>query len=442
MQLPATRLFTRVFWSSLERPCSFWIAVAAFLGLSSFAGHAARAQAAEDLCASAGGTAECTGPQVGPYEYQIFGWGWSTGPGGLRRGSSRSAQGQLRCLGRMHDVDRRATRRHPLPPAGWTSFYVGSTLYVISVDIGAEKQQEKSPLNVSGLYGTSSTPVCGTSYLYEYNFRRARRVDCPVGYIGNIHTAGAYCWRLAGPWLKPKNLGRPPGDMCGQPDERGERQQICEERDYVGAGAFPLEFVRRYNSQFQPTGAHPNPTYVSAMPKWRGSYDKAVLFNESPTFPAVDVHREDGKVIRFELVGGVWTPDADVNLALTQHLDTGGATTGWTVITESDVREEYDAAGRLGSQSDRAGITHTVSYGQGGRIASVVHSFGYRIDFNYDPSDRLTSVSLPGGGTITYENDSSVRLTRVTYPDQIEGVSLRVLEPRLVGCSHRYHGRE
>src|SRR5687768_5034571 len=81
MHLPATRLFTRAFWSSLDRPCGFWISVAAFLVLSSFASHAARAQAA-DLCASAGGTAECTGPQVGPYEYQIFRSGWTTGPVG------------------------------------------------------------------------------------------------------------------------------------------------------------------------------------------------------------------------------------------------------------------------------------------------------------------------------------------------------------------------
>jgi hypothetical protein len=52
----------------MERSHSFWIAVAALFFISSLVGHPARAQL-PDVCVSAGGTAECTGPEVGDYQY-------------------------------------------------------------------------------------------------------------------------------------------------------------------------------------------------------------------------------------------------------------------------------------------------------------------------------------------------------------------------------------
>jgi RHS repeat-associated protein len=315
----------------------------------------------------------------------------------------------------------------PVPPGGSSAFYVGADWFSVTVtSFGVETIQRKQYLLASGTWGTNTSPACGNNYSYNYEVYRGRTVACPAGYQGNMWTPGpngyGYCWRTAAPWRKPKkNLGR--SRQCdlsvANPVNVATGNKYQEERDYVGAGAFPLEYVRRYNSQAQQAYPDTGPRYVSRLPMWRGSYDKAVLFNGQQGFPAVDVYREDASAIRFTPVGGVWKPDADVNLTLTQHLDTGGATTGWTVTSENDVREEYDADGRLMSQSDRAGVTHTVNYdASGDRIASVVHSFGDHIDFNYDSYGRLATISLPGGGSVTYQYQStSTRLTGVTYPD-------------------------
>jgi hypothetical protein len=74
----------------MERPHSFWIGLAAFLVVASLAGHAARAQN-PDQCVSAGGTAECTGPEVRPYTYALYAPGWGSGP----LGSEESAMALL-----------------------------------------------------------------------------------------------------------------------------------------------------------------------------------------------------------------------------------------------------------------------------------------------------------------------------------------------------------
>lgn len=401
MHLPATRFpIAGALWSSL--------AVAAGLLTQPTLSLAAQ----QDTCIEQGGTAECTGPQVGPYTYGLYSPGWSSGTLGSEASVMDLIQGNFEAWGAC-TISINDPPWQPLPPGGSSTFMVGSVQYTIMVDIGVEVNQRKLSLNVSGLHKINSTPACGSNYSYNYQYLRGRTVRCPIGYLGNMWTPGAYCWRSPAPLLKPKNLGKPQqSDLCvGNPVNVASGNKYAEERDYLGAGDFPLEFVRRHNSQL----LHVWPD-LTAMPRWRGSYGKAVLYNGHPTFPAADVHREDGKLIRFEPVGGTWQTDADVNLKLTQHLDTGGATTGWTVTNENDVREEYDAEGRLVSQSNRAGITHTVSYTPSGRIASVVHSFGYQIAFNYDVSNRLVSLSLPGGGTIAYENDGA-RLNRVTYPD-------------------------
>lgn len=412
MHLPATRLPTvRALWSSL--------AVAAVLLTQPTLSFAVT----QDTCIEYGGPAECVGPEVGPYSYGLYAPGWTSPSFGSEESAlsfleSSIREGKKACTVSVHDP-----AWQPVPSSGSGSFYVGSDYFtVVGSHFGLEANQRKWSLNFSGTRGTNTTPACGINYSYTYQFFRGRALGCPLGYQSNMWTTGpnghGYCWRNAAPWLKPgKNLGPP--QQCdlsvGNPVNVATGNKYQVERDYIGAGAFPLEYVRRYNSRAQHVpGA--GPWYLSRLPMWRGSYDKAVLFNAHQAFPAVDVYREDGRIIRFKPVGGAWKSDADVNLTLTQHVDTGGATTGWTVTTENDLREEYNAAGSLLSQSDRGGITHTVSYDAAGRIASVAHSFGYQIGFNYDVNNRLTSISLPGGGTITYQYDFP-RLSGVTYPD-------------------------
>lgn len=407
----------------MEHRTISWAAVAAVLivGTLSLIVPSTALAVEQDTCVADGGTAECTGPQVGPYEYVLGASGYTVGPVSSEAAAIAVLEHDLQAIP-VCSISIYNPAWQPLPPGGSGTFYVGADWFAVTVtSFGVETIQRKHSLVASGTWGTIAfPPVCGINYSYSYEVYRGRTVACPYGYQGNMWTPGpngyGYCWRTAAPWLKPtKNLGRcPQCDLSvANPVNVATGNKYQQERDYVGAGAFPLEYVRRYNSQaLQSSG----PLYVSRLPMWRGSYDKAVLFNGHQAFPAVDVYREDGKAIRFKPVGVAWKADADVNLTLTQHLDTGGATIGWTVTDENDVREEYDPAGQLMSQTNRAGITHTVSYDPTGRIASVTHSFGYQIAFNYDINDRLASISVPGGGTISYAYDPP-RLTGVTYPD-------------------------
>jgi RHS repeat-associated protein len=207
--------------------------------------------------------------------------------------------------------------------------------------------------------------------------------------------------------------------QVGNPVNVATGNRYLEERDYTGAGPFPLEYTRRYNSlAFTPSQPPTTgPRIFTKSPNWQGTYDRVVLLTEHPRFPVARAYRHDGRVITFKPSGTQWGADADITERLVQQTDGAGNLTGWTLTTSRDEVETYNIEGQLLSIRNRAGITHSLSYNGEGYLTSVTHSFGGQLTFGYNSSGRLATMTAPGGSQYTYVYNSQGNLTSLTYPD-------------------------
>ena len=136
----------------------------------------------------------------------------------------------------------------------------------------------------------------------------------------------------------------------------GNKHQV--EADFIGAGAFPLRLMRTYDSNrsieraVRPLGAG-----------WTHSYNAYVVGIGAQPFTQATVYRPDGRILKFQLVGGVWQSDPDVSerLAYTENDSTNTGMPRWTLITNDEEVEIYDGMGLLQSITNRSGLTQTLS---------------------------------------------------------------------------------
>ena len=221
--------------------------------------------------------------------------------------------------------------------------------------------------------------------------------------------------------LQPgKNLGGPTQGSCTawthDPVNVTTGDNYQSQVDYQGKGAFPLRFVRDYNSQastFGPLGTD-----------WTYSYSQHIQLTSSTT---ADVVRSSGKIYSFTLSNGTWTSDADVNGKLTEQTDSSGNPTGWQYTNSKDQVEAYNAIGQLLSITDRSGLTQTMTYSTSntptsvapgpGYLITVTDPYGRTLSFTYDSQGRVSTLQDPAGQTYTYGYDTNNNLVSVTYPD-------------------------
>jgi YD repeat-containing protein len=204
-----------------------------------------------------------------------------------------------------------------------------------------------------------------------------------------------------------KNNAEPPAGLCsGNPINTGTGNKYQLESDYQGAGNFPLNFRRFYNSN--------SSTYSNALgygSGWRHSYERSIS-SISSSGSAI-IYRANGVAYTFTLVGTEWLPVADVNLTLTSTIDP----VGWQLTTEDGSVEAYNASGQLLSIKSLAGVTHKLSYDTNGYLKTVTHTNGHSLNFTYDRANRIATLKDPAGGIYTYSYDSAGNLVSVTYPD-------------------------
>jgi YD repeat-containing protein len=205
-----------------------------------------------------------------------------------------------------------------------------------------------------------------------------------------------------------KNNAEPSAGLCGgNPINTGTGNKYQLESDYQGAGDFPLNFRRFYNSN--------SLTYSNALgygSGWRHSYERSIS-SISSSGTAI-TYRADGSAYTFTLAGTEWLPVADVNLTLTTTTNP----VGWQLITEDGSVEAYNVSGQLLSIKSRRGATHTLNYGTNGYLKAVTHTNGQSLNFTYDNANRVASLQDPAGGKYTYSYDTTGNLISVTYPDQ------------------------
>ncbi|WP_187276348.1 DUF6531 domain-containing protein [Parahaliea maris] len=196
------------------------------------------------------------------------------------------------------------------------------------------------------------------------------------------------------------DLDREQGEGCpsaGNPVTPSVGNKFQEEIDYQGSKPFPLLVRRAYNS----LGG-----------KWQ-------LFPEvvhDGSSVAVEVVRDDGKGFTFlgwGLVGGSYMRSAAPNMTGQLFAEPGG----WRYETLDDLVEQYDAAGRILSRTNRAGISHTYTYSSDS--VTVSHSLGGALTYHLDDTGRVTGFTDPGGNHYAYSYDTNGMHTSVSYPDEL-----------------------
>ena len=211
----------------------------------------------------------------------------------------------------------------------------------------------------------------------------------------------------------PKNNGS--GDLtcpntCGDPINTGTGNLYEVETDFVGGPSTQLELKRYYNSL--------NPSLSAFGVDWRSTYDRSIVTAGSTT--VAQSYRPDGRVDTFRLVSGAWVGDPDVTSTLTA-LMSGGAQTGWQLVTKDDTAENYNLTGQLTSIVTRAGLTTTLAYNSNNQLATVTGPFGHALTFAYNANGNVSSVTVPDGTVYSYaytqNSNNTYNLTTVTYPD-------------------------
>jgi len=239
---------------------------------------------------------------------------------------------------------------------------------------------------------------------------------CPDGYTP--YSDQITCIPLGTP-IPDKNMSCPSSGSAssiGNPINPGFANKFQIETDY--SLAFPLSFVRSYNSRLAKTSL--------LGYGWRATFSRWVTFFSNASLSSASINRQNGQAYFFTLTNGTWLPDADIPDRLTELKDANGARTGWRyTVAADDSVETYSAAGKLLSIADRTGRTQNLTYDLsaafGGdddpeTLDTVTDDTGRQLRFTYDAYKRIATVTDPAGGIITYGYDQS-NLLSVAYPD-------------------------
>src|SRR5262249_25658309 len=133
---------------------------------------------------------------------------------------------------------------------------------------------------------------------------------------------------------------------------------------------------------------------------WTTAYDEKVATNQNQ----LELTMPDGRLISFA------TPDFFGQIVT-------NADGSYTVTFKDGRVHQFNAAGRLVSQSDRNGNQTTLGYDAIGRLASVTDAFGRVLTVTTDSSGKVLSISDASGTIATYTYSVSEELLTVTYAD-------------------------
>jgi RHS repeat-associated protein len=208
------------------------------------------------------------------------------------------------------------------------------------------------------------------------------------------------------------------GPSEGNPVSVGNGIKWQREADYEGEGPNPLSFVRTYSS-YVPNGS-------STGNKWTHNYQSSIRVAPAPldedgepigNAPAALVTHGDGTYFQFTRRNNDWVGEGNLPEKLVRFADANGETTGWEVSRLSDEIERYDAAGRLVSVKNPAGLTHTLTYDANGRLEAVADGFGRSLRFTYDALGQLETMTDPANKATRYAYAPNGNLIKVTWPD-------------------------
>ena len=237
------------------------------------------------------------------------------------------------------------------------------------------------------------------------------------------------------------------------PIDTGSGNEYLELPDYKAGGAFPLAFVRTYNSGIANEGTSPDGAAQNMGVGWNINLGSHLFINKYyPSViltPCVDQQTgaqyfcvPDPDTTPYIIEITTWRPDGSQALFNyqtsgstsvapgTQFSDESGSSGTLTYVAlptpytgdgyqyklTDGSTELYDANGVLLSVSNRTGLTQVYQYNASGQLATVTDPFGRQLNIAYDPSGRISTLTTPAGNT-TYTYDGAGNLSIVAYPD-------------------------
>jgi YD repeat-containing protein len=205
----------------------------------------------------------------------------------------------------------------------------------------------------------------------------------------------------------------------GNPIALGTNEKRQVERDFEGAGAFPLKITRYYASEsLDPSLGDMSMTTPPMGPGWRTEYHREVSVLTSSTVTIVTLRREDGESRAFVLnTDNSLTGLPDEKGRLERLTDGSGNLTGWAYHTADESVESYGANGKLQSLTNPAGFVQTLAYDASSRLDTVTDPFGRVLQFHYNSDNRVDTITAPGSLVFAYTYTSYGAPETVTYPD-------------------------
>lgn len=356
-------------------------------------------------CKGNGGTYECTTPRQGSYTYRpgFAGVGYCAQPVQAHNYDSEppaiaEAEAMVACW---------AVWANPLGSCGHTVDFTAG--YTVEATCGGIETQGSRPFAGTVIYQWTNPTPCSRASTEFGQIGRTSGPVCTVGWRLNL-TCGIdtqVCYRES----------KKEAACFGNPCVPNSGAKLEFATDYLGAGPFPLEIKRTYNSQrfYQPVKVPAVGTGMGHF--WRLSYHRRVIVGAEPTPMAYVIHA-DGDYRDFKLAGGTWVGRTDSPERLVEQKDAGGTRTGWQYSFGSDEAGQFDATGRLTSLTNRSGLIQTLTYDTSGRLAAVADSFGRQLSFTYNLEGMLSAITDPQGHSYVYAYNANGDLASVTHSDQ------------------------
>jgi len=261
-------------------------------------------------------------------------------------------------------------------------------------------------IGTSAPYSVTHTPVyavglwyyahqCWDFWIYHYP-----PTACPAGTQYTGPDPGS-----CQPLIQPKDLGssckNPVSALpqVGNPCNAATGNKYQPETDTLGNGT---ALTRHYNSlAANADGSLGYGWTTSALRRLQLTDATHLLVSQS-----------DGRGEPFvKNAAGQWQGDADTLLSLQQD------GSGFTLSNPDGSVERYDLAGKILSNTDRAGQVTTYGYDASGRVGTLTDPFGRVLTFGYDANNHVASVTDSSGKVTSYGYDANKNLTQVTFPD-------------------------
>lgn len=385
-----------------------------------------------DWCAQNGGEFQCQAPILTEWRYGHLMCQYQLGCDGQMPCTDNSEACQMRQI--YCEVHRESNCSESIVPGAWYTaggpshapgcgIYTDMSQWPIK-QMGVEVTNAK-PVALSETYSTHDTPACASTSSGQTHITRDRNFVCPYGmetfFLPDSEDGEFICYAY-----DRLHIGCNGGQSCpsvGNPLNPATGNKHQREHDLVANGL--LKFERFYNSAGE-AGFHYSTleslSYIAGAPwlsnmgaMWRHTYDRSLSILGTEGVRTLSAYRQDGSVMTFSLLEGVWRSDVAGASTLQELRNEDEQVVGYLLSGLDGAREQYSLAGRLEKIENLSGERVELHYA-GDRLDKVVDGWGRELVFTYGPDNMLSSVQSPDGETIHYRHDESLRLVDVAYP--------------------------